>query len=157
MEYTLALTDQAEESTRQAILEPLIEYNDSQVGPSQGQPLVITVNDNGGKIVGGLWGYTAYGWLFTQLLAVPANARGKGLGTRLMTAAESEAIARGCKGAWLDTFEFQARKFYERIGYQCFAELPDFPPGYSRFFLRKALAATSSEAPRSTGPGRQAP
>jgi hypothetical protein len=45
--------------------------------------------------------------------------------------AEEEAAARGCHGAWLDTFEFQARGFYERLGYTCFAELGDYPVGSS--------------------------
>jgi hypothetical protein len=38
-----------------------------------------------------------------------------------------------------DTFEFQARGFYERLGYKCFGELPNYPHGYSRFFMRKML------------------
>jgi hypothetical protein len=56
-----------------------------------------------------------------------------------MSLAEREARSRGCHGAWLDTFEFQARGFYERQGYTCFAQLPDYPPGFSRFFMKKAL------------------
>ena len=54
-----------------------------------------------------------------------------------MQLAESESITRGCHSAWLDTFEFQARAFYERIGYVCFGELPDYPVGFSRFFMKK--------------------
>jgi GNAT superfamily N-acetyltransferase len=77
--------------------------------------------------------------LFTELLFIPPALRGRGLGTDILSRAESEARDRGCHGAWLDTFEFQARGFYERLGYQQFAELPDYPMGYSRFFMRKAL------------------
>jgi ribosomal protein S18 acetylase RimI-like enzyme len=58
-----------------------------------------------------------------------------------MQLAEREAIVRGCRGAWLDTFEFQARRFYERIGYECFGELPNYPRDFSRFFMKKTLAA----------------
>jgi GNAT superfamily N-acetyltransferase len=141
MDYTLTLTDVADEEVRKAILAPLVAYNDSQAGPSQGRPLVIQVKDASEAVIGGLWGYTGYEWLFTQLLVVPPNLRGKGVGTRLMQLAESEAMARGCRGAWLDTFEFQARAFYERLGYTCFGELPDYPAGFSRFFMKKQLAA----------------
>ena len=56
-----------------------------------------------------------------------------------MSMAEGEAMKRGCHAAWLDTFEFQARAFYERIGYSCFGTLPDFPKGSSRYFMSKAL------------------
>jgi hypothetical protein len=48
-------------------------------------------------------------------------------------------LKRGCHSAWLDTFEFQARGFYERLGYSCFAELRDYPPGFARYFMKKAL------------------
>lgn len=141
MTYTLTITDVADENIRQAILAPLRAYNDSQAGPSQGRPLVIQVKDPMGATLGGLWGYTGYGWLFTQLLVVPESLRGQGVGTQLMQLAETEAITRGCHSAWLDTFEFQARGFYERLGYSCFAELPNYPVGFSRFFMKKGLTA----------------
>ena len=37
------------------------------------------------------------------------------------------------------TFEFQARGFYERLGYRCFGELNDYPTGFARYFMKKAL------------------
>jgi GNAT superfamily N-acetyltransferase len=142
MEYKLTLTDVADDALRQLILAPLVEYNASQAGPSQGRPVVIALTDNEGEVIGGLWGHTGYEWLFTQLLVVPDTLRGRGVGSDIMRLAEQEAVQRGCHNAWLDTFEFQARGFYERIGYQCFGELPDYPKGHSRFFMKKALAKT---------------
>lgn len=53
-------------------------------------------------------------------------------------AAEAEARRRGCHHAWVDT-QFGARGFYERLGYVAFGELPDYPPGFVRTFLRKTL------------------
>ena len=47
--------------------------------------------------------------------------------------------ARGCRYAHLDTFSYQARPFYDRLGYRLFGELENYPPGHSRFFLRKQL------------------
>ena len=137
MNYTRKLSDAADETVRQAILTPLVEYNKSQAGDSRSRPLSVLVQDLSGATLGGLWGYTGYQWLFVQLLAVPADLRGRGLGTKIMDLAEAEAVARGCRAAWLDTFEFQARAFYERRGYACFGELPNYPPGHSRFFMKK--------------------
>lgn len=139
MNYTLTVTDAADEETRKAVLAPLVEYNSSQAGPSQNRPLAVLVKDDQGAVIGGLWGHTGYDWLFTQLLVVPAALRGRGVGTEIMQLAEREAAQRGCHGAWLDTFEFQARGFYERLGYECFGELPNYPKGYARFFMKKAL------------------
>jgi GNAT superfamily N-acetyltransferase len=139
MEFTLRLSDVADEEVRRAIAAPLVQFNESRVGPSGNRPLVVELRDADGAIAGGLWGATAYGWLFTQLLVVPERMRGLGLGHRLMSLAEDEAMKRGCHAAWLDTFEFQAKAFYERIGYRCFATLPDYPKGSSRYFMRKEL------------------
>jgi hypothetical protein len=45
--------------------------------------------------------------------------------------------ARGCVGAWLDTFSFQARGFYERLGYSLAGTIPDHPLGEARYFMIK--------------------
>ena len=135
----MRLTAIANEEVRRAIAAPLVRFNESQAGPSGNTPLVVELLDAQDQVIGGLWGNTAYGWLFVQLLAVPDELRGQGWGRRLMALAEEEAVKRGCRDAWLDTFEFQSRGFYERIGYSCFATLADYPKGFSRYFLRKAL------------------
>jgi ribosomal protein S18 acetylase RimI-like enzyme len=83
--------------------------------------------------------------LFTQLLMVPESARGRGVGKELLRRAEAEAMARGCHSAWLDTFEFQARGFYEHLGYACFGELPNYPKGFVRNFMQKSLATGAPE------------
>ncbi len=139
MTYTLELTDVADESVRKLIVAPLIEYNLTQAAPGNSKPLVITIKNEAQEVMGGLWGLTGYDWLFTQLLVVPEAFRGTGVGRTIMSKAEAEAVSRGCTGAWLDTFEFQARGFYERIGYECFAELPQYPAGFSRYFMKKGL------------------
>lgn len=145
MDYSLALTDIADDAVHQAILTPLRAYNASKAGASKKLPLVVTVLDTAGSVVGGLWGSTSYEWLFTELLVVPETLRGRGIGRQLMTMAHEEAVARGCRGAWLDTFEFQARGFYEGLGYRVFGEIPQYPPGHSRFFLSKDFAFPVAE------------
>jgi len=40
---------------------------------------------------------------------------------------------------WLDTFSFQARPFYERLGFSLFGALAGYPPGSARHFLVKRL------------------
>jgi GNAT superfamily N-acetyltransferase len=91
------------------------------------------------ELLGGLWASTNYSYLHIDLLYLPEDMRRTGLGTQLIAQAEQEAIHRGCTTAWLDTFSFQARGFYERIGYTVFGTLEDYPPGHSRFFLKKTF------------------
>jgi GNAT superfamily N-acetyltransferase len=137
--YALTLSDDGSSSLQDAIVAPLREYNTSKAGPSGRRALTVAVTDAAGAVIGGMWGHTAYEWLFTQVLVVPERLRGRGIGAEIMQLAEQEALDRGCHSAWLDTFEFQARGFYDRIGYECFAELPNYPTGFSSFHMRKAL------------------
>ena len=63
---------------------------------------------------------------------------GRGVGRELMDRAETRARERGCHSAWLDTFSFQARGFYEKRGYEEFGQL-DYPPDHHRHFMQKRL------------------
>ena len=139
MIYGIHLTDVADPAVREAIVSPLLTYNQAKTGRNDFRLLILTLTDSNGRVVGGLWGRTVYDWLFIELLVVPESMRGQGIGTELMGLAEREAVARGCRNAWLDTFEFQARGFYERLGYTCFGELKDYPAGSARYFMRKTL------------------
>src|SRR5262249_3757241 len=126
------------ESVHTFVLDSLIAFNDAKAGDSGYRPIAFAVEDERGRMTGGLSGATAYGWLFIELLFVPESLRGQGVGTELIRRAEAEAVARGCHSGWLDTFAFQARGFYERLGYSCFGELKNYPAG-SRFFMSKRL------------------
>ena len=81
-------------------------------------------------------------------LWVADDQRGRGYGSQLLTAAETIAVERGCIGAWLGTFDFQARGFYERHGYRVFGELADFPAGHRHFELSKRFADVTTRARR---------
>ncbi|RYD26091.1 MAG: GNAT family N-acetyltransferase, partial [Verrucomicrobiaceae bacterium] len=75
---------------------------------------------------------------------------GQGFGKKLLLAAEAIAVSRGCTGSWLGTFDFQARDFYQHLGYRVFAELPGFPPGHTHFHLSKKLVPARAEADPTT-------
>lgn len=139
----LAITDSADPALREAIDRAIDRYNDNKMGFAGNQrTLVIPVRETpNGPVAGGMWGYTYARWLYIHLFVLPESLRGQGLGTKMMRMAEEEAVRRGCVGVFLDTFSFQARPFYERLGYQVFGTLDDCPPGHSRFFLRKILPA----------------
>ena len=138
MKVALVLGDVADEQVRSAIVTPLLHFNTAQAGPSGHRPLVVSLQDEAGSVVGGLWGATAYGWLYIQLLFVPESLRAQGTGAALLARAEAEARQRGCRHAWVDT-QFGALGFYQRQGYTVFGQLPDYPPGFTRSFLTKGL------------------
>ncbi|WFP62529.1 MULTISPECIES: GNAT family N-acetyltransferase [unclassified Mesorhizobium] len=121
--------------------ESLTAFNDSDVGASGRKTLAVFVRDDAGTVVAGISGYTAWGWLYVQWLWVDEKLRGRRIAASMLDAAEREAVARGCHGAWIDTFNPTAAKVYERQGYRPFGAIPDFPVGRSRIFLQKKISA----------------
>ena len=115
------------------------EADPPEVGPRDWAPLCLSLRDAAGALVGGLYGASMWGWLLIDGLWVDVGLRGRGLGSRLLAAAEAAARVRGCRGMRLGTFDFQARGFYERHGFRVFGELPDFPVGHSHYELGKVL------------------
>lgn len=104
------------------------------------QPYAVLLRDEpDGPVTGGLYGYQLFDWLFIQYVAVPPSQKGKGLGSELLARAEAWARSRGLAGLWLDTFAFQAKDFYEKLGFSVFGEIDDHPRGSSRYFLFKRL------------------
>jgi GNAT superfamily N-acetyltransferase len=143
----LVATDAPPPGTHEAMFEALDAASRARVGPAAPRLLVIPLRDPAGQVVGGVWAYTVFGWLTVQMLAVPPQWRGRGVGTALLAAAEAEARARGCRGAHLDAFSFQAAPFYIRRGYREFGRLADFPPGHDRLYFWKPLPPAGPAAP----------
>ncbi|SUE45036.1 GNAT family N-acetyltransferase [Roseomonas gilardii] len=141
MDVQIAVTDSPAEAERETVLRGLIAFNTERAGPLEMRPLAVILRDPGtGQPLGGLIGRTARDWFFVEMFHLPEEARGRGTGRRILIAAEEEAVRRGCRYAWLDTFSFQARGFYEKLGYSVFGTLEDYPAGHSRYFLRKTLS-----------------
>jgi GNAT superfamily N-acetyltransferase len=103
------------------------------------QSLGVFMRNDNGVVVGGVWGYVNWNWLWIGLVWLSDELRGGGYGKQMMNAIEHAALDRGCRYSHLDTFSFQARPFYESLGYEVFATLDDYPPGHQRFFLKKSL------------------
>jgi GNAT superfamily N-acetyltransferase len=146
MQPKITLTDAPGDDALRTLTRLITEFNQTASGrPNDFRPLAILVSDQEtGETLGGLWGWTSFAFLHIDVLYLPESLRGTGLGRSLIQQAEAEAIERGCHGAWLDTFSFQARGFYERLGYTVFGSIDNYPPGESRFFLRKTLAGGDS-------------
>jgi len=133
------------EHDKQALREALFAYNRAQAGDQHFQELTIWLRDDQQQIVGGVIGSTYWGWLLVEFLWVDERIRGRGYGRLLLTAAEREAVRRGCRHVCLETFSFQAPAFYEKLGYVAFGVLDDFPGRHRRHSLKKDLQPTSSE------------
>lgn len=114
-------------------------YNKEQAGDNQFQRLCFVIQETDNEILGGVMAEVYWEWLNIDLLWVKEELRGKGYGRQLMQVVEAKARELGAKNAYLDTFSFQAPGFYEKLGYKVFGELPTFPPGHERFYMKKEL------------------
>lgn len=101
--------------------------------------LSIMVTDQDGEWLGGLSGEVYWDWLEVDDFWLQDHLRGQGLGSQLLAQLEHLAMERGATKAFLTTFSFQARGFYERQGYTVVGTLPDYPPGQSLFTMMKHL------------------
>jgi GNAT superfamily N-acetyltransferase len=135
----MIIDDQVTAADEAAVVSGLRAFNVERLGPSNEQPVKLVARDADGSVVGGLLGHTKWRWMYVSKLWVAESARGQGVGSKLMQAAETLARARGCTDVSLDTFEFQARPFYESLGYTLFGTLEGFPPGYRQYYLTKRL------------------
>lgn len=91
------------------------------------------------EIIGGMLGEMYYQGLHISLLWVKEELSKTGLGTTLITKAEELARESSCTLIYLDTFSFQAPKFYEKLGFQVYGKIVDFPKDYTRYYLVKRL------------------
>jgi GNAT superfamily N-acetyltransferase len=140
----LVVPDEPGEADRAAILAGLAAFNRRHVDPGATGSLAVLLKDDDGNTIGGLWGTILFGWLQIELLFLPEDWRGKSLGSAIVERAEALAIARGCIGASLDTYSFQARGFYEKLGYRIVGTIANCPPEGARHFLQKCFHPADS-------------
>lgn len=137
----LSIDDHPTDADVAAVLRGLLAFNEARIGPAGEQPVRFVVRDAKDAVIGGLLGHTRWDWMHIEKLWVSDAARGQGLGTRLMAAAEELATKRRCMGVMLHTFEHQARPFYEGLGYVLFGTLEGYPAGTRQHYLYKRLPA----------------
>lgn len=138
--FEITIPAEPSDADREAVLQPLIAYNRSQVGEAGYAAVAVMITDpETGEKVGGLWGKISFNWLYVELICVPDSARGQDIGSRVLAEAEAIARSKGCVGVRLDTYSFQAPGFYLKQGYEVFGELDDHPIGAKRIFFRKRL------------------
>jgi len=91
------------------------------------------------KLIGGAIGFIQYNWYFLDLLYIDEKYRGQDIGTNLLKQIEDFARKENLIGVRMETWDFQARGFYEKNDYTMFAEIKDCPPGTICYFLKKEI------------------
>lgn len=118
----------------------LVRFNRAQAGPLRYSRKVLSLRDGKGRLLGGAILQSYWRETYVELLWLSARARGSGLGSELLKKAERLAQRRGSRLIHLNTYSFQAPKFYEKQGYRRFGSISGSPRGESRHFYVKRLA-----------------
>jgi GNAT superfamily N-acetyltransferase len=132
--------NEASEGLRERLNEEINAFNVAATGLADGRLLDITAREKGGELCAGLFGWTWGGCGYIEVLWVRADQRGRGLGGRLLAAAEQEIRRRGCAQVALSTHSFQAPGFYARFGYQECGRTPAYPRGHDQIHLVKQFS-----------------
>ncbi len=105
----------------------------------QARSLVLLATAESGR-VGGLFDETQLAWLRISIVSVSPDRRSQGIGTGLLAEAERQAVARGCKYAYVDTMEYQAPRFHLAHGFGIVGQTPDWDSrGHSKLYFSKRL------------------
>lgn len=100
---------------------------------------VLIVRNDSGDIVGGLQASVVWSYCILELLWLSEETRGSGVGSKLMHQLEDFAQEKGLCQIRTETLDFQAKPFYEKLGYRVYGELEDTPKGHTTYFLVKEL------------------
>ena len=100
---------------------------------------IIYVAKEDGAFIGGIKMEAYNDHIYTHLLAVKKAYRGKQVGYHLMQYAEKEAMSRNIRLLEVGTASFQARGFYEKLGYHVIHTRKNNPKGYETYTLVKHI------------------
>ena len=138
---TLQVSDDAQKSE---VLKKLGDFNRTALNikndQESSQPINYNLQDNG-VIIGGVNAYIHFlkNILHVDHLFVEEKYRGQDLGSILLARVERIAKEHGATLSHLDTFDFQAKDFYIKHGYEVFGVLDDCPKGHKRYYMKKVL------------------
>ena len=129
------------EDVAKAIESGLSAFNQRAVGtPPDPIPVQVSVRDDTGRIVGGIVGRVWMDGLYLSTVWIDDALRGHGHGRAMMHTAEAEGRRLGATHGWLHTLSWQARPFYESLGYSCIGEMALGGGQHRRYFMHKAFA-----------------
>lgn len=139
MKYTIFYDPHPKQEDTKIIWQGINEYARDMRGLSEGKPFGFFVKDESNNIKGGCAGYIFYGCLYVDILWVDQTLRNQQYGTQLMKEAEKLAKNEHCNFITVNTFDFEALGFYQKLGFVIEFERQGFDKNSIMYFLRKNL------------------
>jgi len=134
----------------------LHEYDEEQTHgriDAPGLEFELALKDPEGNVVGGISVSSQLGVMFLEVLWIADEHRKRGLGRRLVLAAEHIAEKGGCIAAGTWTFSWQGPQFYPRCGYKLVGIYTGYPFGITEHVLMKRLPDPDDSGRRSEEDG----
>ena len=103
------------------------------------KPIRIYIKDAQGMVLGGASGVSFYGSLYIDMLWLKENMRHQGLGKKLLMEAERIGRERNCTFATLNTMDWEALRFYQKLGYAIEFVREGYDKESKMYMLRKKL------------------
>lgn len=141
--YRVVVDYSPSQSDNDVVREGLIKCYEAKFGERDKQFSIFLKNDSG-KVFGGIQAFMDTESVYIDVLWVEESLQKHGYGSKLLGAAEGEAIKNRCRFSLADTWDFQAEEFYLKNGYERIGELKNYWHGHSKIFLRKNLLCTSN-------------
>jgi GNAT superfamily N-acetyltransferase len=138
VEYNICIENNPAEKDIDTLDNMMNQYNYTQAKVKHTTLCLFIREIPSNTIMGGLKGIILANNLYIQTLCLSTSLRRKNYGTELMKLAEKQAKDNNCLIIHLDTFSFQALPFYEKLGYEIFAEFT-LANNIKRFFLKKNI------------------
>ncbi|CAG9295959.1 GNAT family N-acetyltransferase [Celerinatantimonas diazotrophica] len=124
----------------ESIYESLGEFNQKFAPEVKDISYGFFIRDNSGKVIGGLTGFIFVTSIQIRFLWLSEALRKQGIGSQLMHEVECEAKRRDIENIMVDTFTFQAPKFYESLGFREIGRYEDYlVKGVDKIFYHKSL------------------
>lgn len=141
MRYTISYEAKPHYQDEQILGDGIIEYAKLKKGHEPIMPFAYFIRDEDSNIRGGCKGSIFYGCVYVELLWIEEMLRGKDYGTQLMQAAEKLGRESGCNFAAVNTMDWEALGFYQKLGYHVEFERHGFFKTSVFYFLRKDFNA----------------
>ncbi|MFI9821258.1 GNAT family N-acetyltransferase [Streptomyces sp. NPDC052013] len=135
-----------DDDLEQRLDDELTAFNTAAAGGATTEPLTVRVTGEDGELLGGLTAWTWGSLCSVDMLWVREDQRHAGWGSRLMRAAEEEAVRRGCTDMIVSTYSFQAPGFYPRLGFRERGRIGGVPGGHEDVYFHKRIGPASADA-----------
>ena len=129
----------SDETVERTIRAGLSAFNRAAVDKPERRHFNVVLRDGEGCVRGGLIASVNFDVMLIEDLFVEEACSRRGQGAKLVALAEEEGRARGARRACVSTFSWQARPFYEKLGFRVFGELPYRNGAHVLYWLAKPL------------------